>query len=140
MMMYRRHAKDPFTAQLERPYLQNNRERFHNKNSATKKQQNLMLDDHRDQPKRPAQRKRTYVTHENFRGMCVVPKKTKRSAYKRAAKNGKFANSRNVLNLKISRPTKIAADVSEHRECPGSDDRASDGQAVETISQVHGVG
>src|ERR1700730_4706652 len=139
MMMYRRHSKNTFAAQLERPHLQNNRERFHHKNSADKKQQNFLLDDHRDKSKRPAQRERAYIAHENFRGMGVVPKKTKRSADQRATKNGKFANARNILNFKVSGPAKIAAHVGEHRERPGSDNRASDGQAVETVSEIHGV-
>src|ERR1700726_2982868 len=114
MMMYRRHTKHTFAAQLERPHLQNNRERFHHKNSADKKQQNFLLDDHRDQPKRAPKRKRAHIAHENFRGMRVVPKKTKRSAYQRATKNGKFANARNILNLKIRGPTKITAHIGEH--------------------------
>src|ERR1700736_4400465 len=139
MMVDRRHAKNALAAQFERPYLQNNRERFHHKNSSNKKQQNFLLDDHRDQPKSAAQRKRTYVTHENFRGMRVVPKEPKRSANQRATKNSEFANAWNVLNLKISRPTKIAAHVSEHRERARSDDRAADRQAVEAVREIHGV-
>src|ERR1700722_18180740 len=133
-MMYRRHAKNALTAQLERPHLQNNRERLHHKDSANKKQQNFLLDDHRDQPKRPAEGKRAHIAHENFRGMRVVPKKAKRRAHQRATKNSKFADARNILNFKISCPTKIAAYVSEHSKRTGSDDRAADGQAVETVS------
>src|ERR1700676_3948208 len=139
MMMYRRHSKNTFASQLERAHLQNNRQRFHHKNSADKKQQNLLLDDYRDKPKCPAQRKRAYITHENFGGMRVVPKKTKRSAHKRPTKNGEFADTRNILNFEISGPTKVAAHVSEHRERPGGNDRAPDGQAIETISEIHGV-
>src|ERR1700693_1165526 len=125
MVMYRRHAKDPFATQLERPHLQDNRDRFHHKNSANKKQQNFLLDDHRDEPKRPTQRKRAHIAHKNFRGMRVVPEKTKRSADQRATKNGEFANTRNILNFEISGPSKIAADIREHGERPGSTDRAS---------------
>src|ERR1700730_12686647 len=139
MMMYRRHAKDAFATQLERSYLQNNRERFHHKNSSDKKQQNLLLDDHRDKSKRPAQRKRAHIAHENFRGMRVVPKKTKGSAYKRTTKNGKFANAWNILNFKIRGPTKIAAHIGKHCERPSSNHCASNGQAVETVRKVHGV-
>src|ERR1700730_14896281 len=139
MMMYRRHTKDAFTTQLERSYLQNNRERFHHKNSANKKQQNLLFDDHGDQPKCSTQRKRAHIAHENFRGMRVVPKKTKRSAYQRATENGKFPDSGNILNFKIRGPTKITAHIGEHRERPGSDDRTSNGQAVEPVSEIHSV-
>src|ERR1700719_3926104 len=139
MMMDRRHTKNAFAAQLERAHLQNNRERFHHKNSADKKQQNFLLDDHRDKSKRPAQRERAYIAHENFRGMGVVPKKTKRSADQRATKNGKSANPRNILNFKVSGPAKIAAPVGEHGERAGSDDRAADGQAVETVGEIHGI-
>src|SRR5580693_1750530 len=140
MMMYRRHAKNSLASQLERSHLQNNRERFHHKNSTDKKQKDFLLDDHRDQPERPAQGKRAHVAHEDFRGMRVVPKKSQGSAHQRPAKNGKLANSRNVLNFEISGPTKIAAHVSEHRKRTGSDNRAPDSQAIETVREIHGVG
>lgn len=56
MMVNRRHAEDPFPAQLERAYLQNYRKRLNHKNAADKKQKNFLLDDHGDYTKRSAER------------------------------------------------------------------------------------
>src|SRR5579863_4148660 len=71
--------------------------------------------------------------------MRVVPEEAKRGAYKGTAENGEFANARNVLNFEISSPSRVAADISQHRERTSSDNRAADRQAVEAIRQIHGV-
>src|SRR5215469_7654690 len=71
--------------------------------------------------------------------MRVVPQESERCADEGAAKNRKLADFGDVLDVKIGSPAKVAADVSKYREGSCSDDRAADGQAVETVGEVHGV-
>jgi hypothetical protein len=49
-----RHAEDAFAAELKRAHLQDHRKRFDHKNSADKKEQNLLLDNHGDSAQRSA--------------------------------------------------------------------------------------
>src|SRR5260370_33388172 len=76
MVMNGRHAEDALAAQFERAHLQNHRNGFQYKNAANEEQQNLLLDNDRDHAERPAKRERAHISHENFRGMRVVPEKT----------------------------------------------------------------
>src|SRR2546430_13368086 len=140
MMMDRRHAKDSLTSQFKRANLQDDAERFDDENATDEKQQNFLLDNDGDNADRAAEGERTDIAHEHFGGMRVVPKKAERSADERAAKNGKFADARDVLNFEIVRPAVVAADVSEHGERAGSNDGAADGQAVETVGEIDGIG
>jgi len=57
----------------------------------------------------------------------------------RAAKDGEFSDARNVLNLEIARPTVVAAHIGEHSERARGDDGAADGEAVETVGEIHGI-
>src|SRR5689334_7783363 len=120
MVMNRRHAEDSFSAQLERADLQNDAERFDDENSTDEKEQHFLLDDDGDDTEGAPKRQRADVTHKHFGGMRVVPKKAQGSTDKRTAKNGKFADTRNVLNFEIVRPAVVAADVGEHGERAGS--------------------
>src|SRR6267154_2823684 len=140
MMMDRRHAKDSLAAQFKRADLQDDAERFDDEDATDEKQQNFLLDNDRDNSDRAAKGERTDIAHEHFGGMRVVPKKAERSADERAAKNGKFADARDVLNFEIVRPAVVAADISEHGERAGSDDGAADGEAIEAIREVDSVG
>src|SRR5947207_14424873 len=140
MMMDRRHAKDSLAAQFKRADLKDDAERFVDENATDEKQQNFLLHNDGDNADRAAEGERTDIAHEHFGGMRVVPKKAERSADERAAKNGKFADARDVLNFQIVRPAVVAADVSEHGQRACSDDSAADGEAVETVGEIDGVG
>src|SRR5260221_11989004 len=139
MMMNRRHAKNALATEFERANLQNHRERFHDKYSADKKEQNLLLDDDRNDAKRSAKRKRADVTHENFGGMRVVPQKTERSANQRAAKNRQFADPRDVLNVEVGGPASVAADVGQHGQRASGYHRTADGQALAAVGKIHRI-
>ena len=57
MVMDGRHAENALAAQLERTYLQDHRDGFQDKYAANKKQENLLLNDDRDDAERSAKRK-----------------------------------------------------------------------------------
>src|SRR5689334_19225243 len=73
VMMKRRHKEDAFPSQLERDHLNHHRQAFNHKHAAHKRQQKLLFDQNRNDADRAAQRQRTYIAHEDFRGMGVVP-------------------------------------------------------------------
>src|SRR6202049_5063076 len=73
MVMERRHPENALAGHAKRRYLQNHGDGFDDKYAADKKKQDLLLYSDRDHPDGSAQRKRTHVSHEHFRGMRVVP-------------------------------------------------------------------
>ena len=55
----------------------------------------------------------------------------------------KIVNSptmRHLLQLKIVGENRVAADVGEHRQRTGGNQRAADGESVKPVRQVDGVG
>ena len=56
-----------------------------------------------------------------------------------AAENGQLADLRHVLQLQIGGEDRVAADVGQHRQRAGGDDRATDRQPVQAIGEVHGI-
>src|SRR5947209_18108709 len=71
--------------------------------------------------------------------MCVVPEEADARPDHRSTENSKFADHRHTLKLEIIRENDMAADVGQHRKSGGSNNRAADRQAVETVGQVHGI-
>src|ERR1700683_3521058 len=114
MVMQRRHAKNALAGELERSHLQNYRKRLQYKNSANRKQQNFLLNDHRNNSDRAANCQRTDIAHKKLRRMRVIPKESKRRAQQRAAKNRELAGIGNVLDIEIFREARIARDVGKH--------------------------
>ena len=45
----------------------------------------------------------------------------------------------NVLNFQIGGPAEVAAHVGQHGQRAGRDHRATNGQAIQSIGQVHGI-
>src|SRR5262249_50949287 len=139
MMVNRRHAKDAFAAKLERANLQNDAKRFNDENAADEEEQDFLLDDNGDDTERAAEGERTDIAHEYFCGMGVIPEKTEGRTNERAAKNGQFADARDVLNLEIVCPAIVAADVGKDGEGAGGDNSAADGETVEAVGEIDGV-
>src|ERR1700679_1927096 len=139
MMVQGSHAKYTLAGQLERTYLDDYRERFEHKHAANRKQQNFLFDDYGHHSNGPTESDSTDVTHKHFGGMSVVPEKTERAADQRAAKNHQFAGLRNFLNVEIVREFCVAAQIGKHGERGGRNQDATDGEAIETIGEIHGV-
>ena len=72
--------------------------------------------------------------------MSVVPEKAERSPDERAAEYRELADTWNVLNLQIGGPAVIAAHVGQNRKRSRRDHCAADGEAIETVREVHSVG
>src|SRR5260370_9093732 len=133
MVMNGRHAEDALAAQFERAHLQTPRNGFQYKNAADEKQQNLLLDNDGDHAQRPAQRERAHVSHENFRGMRVVPQEAEGRADESATEHRQFTDLGDVLNVEVGRPTVIAADVSQHREAACGENGTANGRTAQPI-------
>ena len=56
-----------------------------------------------------------------------------------AAKDCELADLRHALEFEIRGEGGMAADVGEDRERAGGDDRAADGEAVETVGEIDGI-
>jgi hypothetical protein len=61
---------------------------------------------------------RADVAHEQVGRMRVVPEKGQRGAHQRAAKNGEFADLRQMLDIQIGAEARVAGDVGEHVSAP----------------------
>ena len=140
MMVQRSHAEHPLAGELERTHLDDDRERFQNEHAADGEQQNFLLDDDRNGAEGAAESQRADVAHEHFRGMCVVPEKTERSADQRAAEDHEFAGVGNFGDVEIIGEARVAGKISEHGERGGRNQHAADGQAVEAVGEIDGVG
>src|SRR5579862_2442107 len=140
MVMERGHFEDAFSGELEGSDLQDHREGFEDEDAANGQQQNFLLDDDRDGADASADGERAYIAHEKLGGMRVVPKEAESGAHHGAAENGELADVGDALNFKIFGEARVAGNVSEDGESTGGNERAADGQAVEAVREIDGVG
>src|ERR1700686_2284976 len=113
-MVDRRHLEDTLLAQFVGSHLQNHGERLNHEHASDERQQKFLFNHYRNRADGAAESERTYVAHEHFRRMGVVPKKTDCRAYHGATKNSQLADLRHAFQLKIGSECSMAADVSEH--------------------------
>src|SRR5579872_1288127 len=138
-MMQRRHLENSLLAQLIRSDLQNYRERFDYEHSSDKWQQQFLLDDYCNRSDCAAERERSYISHENFRGMRVIPQKSNCRADHGSAENRQLANLRHFWNFQISRESSMAAHIGQDSQRPRRDHGATDGKSVQAIGEIDGV-
>ena len=72
--------------------------------------------------------------------MGVVPEKADGRAHHGSAEDGELADQGHALQFEIVGEDDVAADVGEHGQRAGGDDGAADGEAVEAVGEVDGVG
>ena len=56
-----------------------------------------------------------------------------------SAENGQLAHLRHALQFEIRGEGRVAADVGQHGQRARCNHRAADGQAVESVGEIHGI-
>ena len=105
-----------------------------------KGQQEFLANDDGDRADGAAEGERADVAHEDFGGVSVVPEKADGGADHGSAEDGQFADEGHALQFEVVGKDDVAADVGEHGERAGGDDGAADGESVEAVGEVDGVG
>ena len=107
--------------------LQNHRAGFHDEHPAGDQQHERLMNQHRDDPQRSAQRQRAGVAHKYLRWVAVEPKKTQTGANHRRTKNGQLAGAHDMRNLQILGCLGVTRKVGQHHKNKRHDQRATDG-------------
>ncbi len=140
VVMQRRHAEDALPAgRLEVADLQHDRGGFEQEHAADQHQQQLLLDQDRDDAERGAQRQRSDVAHEDLGGIGVVPKESERGAHQRSAEHRQLGGLRKADQQQVLGKDAVAGDVGQRGVGRGRDREDADREAVEAVGQVHGI-
>ena len=140
VMMERRHREDAFAGQLETEHLQDDRDRFDHEDAADHHEQQLLFATNRDDADHAADGQRAGVAHEDFRGMAIEPEKAESRADQRRANDRQLAGEGIKWDLEILRDAKISGGVGEQRVGERDRDRAADGETIEAVGEIDGVG
>ena len=90
-------------------------------------------------PSAPPSAKRAGIAHEDQRGRRVEPQKAETGADQRAADHRKLAGPLHEMDLQIVGEQHVADEIGDEAEGGGGDHHRHDGQAVETVGQVHRI-
>ena len=140
MMMDRRHGENAAAGQFETEHLQNDRDRFDDENAADDGEEQLLFTADRDHADHAADGERAGVAHENFRRMTIEPEKAEAGADERGADDRELAGERIKRDLQIFGDAKISGGVGKQRVGESDRDGATDGEAIEAVGQIDGVG
>src|ERR1022692_582046 len=136
-----RHFENAFAvAQLIAAHLKDDGNGFQNEDAADEEQQDFLLDEHGNHGHGAAEAQRTDVAHEDFGGMRVVPQEADASPGHGAAEHGEFAGARIARQLQVLGELRVAAGIGEDGESAGGDHHEADGEAIEPVGEVNGVG
>src|SRR6266850_1266935 len=140
VVVQRRHAEDAAPRELERGHLHDDRHRLHHVDAADERQQQLGLGEHGQHPDGGAQGQRARVAHEDLGRMAVEPQEPDGGADQRAAEHRQLARAAHVEDLQIVGRPEVARQVCDDAEGRARHDDGADGQPVEAVGEVHGVG
>src|SRR5579863_7800645 len=93
VMMQRGHFEDALAAELEAADLEDHREAFDHVDAADEEKKNFLFEKNRDDAEASAESERADVSHEDFGGMGVEPKKAERGSGHRGAEDGEFGGA-----------------------------------------------
>src|ERR1017187_5021513 len=141
VMVDGRHFENAFAvAQLIAAHLKDDGNGFQNEDAADEEQQDFLLDEHGNHGHGAAEAQRTDVAHEDFGGMRVVPQEADASPGHGAAEHGEFAGARIARQLQVLGELRVASGIGEDGEGAGGDHHETDGEPIESVGEVDGVG
>jgi hypothetical protein len=108
--------------------------------AADDRQDDLVLGGHGDGAQRAAQRQRAGVAHEDLGRRRVVPEEAQAGADQGPAEHRQLANARHVVDLQVFGEDVVADEIGDQAKRRRRDHHRHDGQAVETVGEVHRVG
>src|SRR5262245_10923784 len=98
-----------------------------------------MLSGYGNGAERTAECERSRIPHEDLRGRSIEPEEAEAGADQGPADDGKLAGPWHEMDLQIFGEQRIADEIGDEAEGGGGDHHRHDGEAVETIGEVHGV-
>ena len=141
MVVDRRHPEDPLAVgELEPADLEDDGEGLQDEDPAHDGQQDLLFRQDRDGAQRAAQGEGAHVPHEDLGGIGVVPEEPDAGADDRPAEDGQLPGSRHIGDLEVGGDLDVAGEVGEQQVGHETGDRRADGEAVQTVGEVDGVG
>ncbi len=99
-----------------------------------------MLADDRYRPKGRTKRERTDISHEDRGRIGVEPKESKTRTQDGRRKDRQLSGSVDVRDQEIFRHQSMTGDVGDHGVRQGCNHHRTDGQPIETICKVDGIG
>ena len=133
------HPENALSPQLERRYLNNDRQSFSDEDTTDEDQEKFLLDNHGHRADGAAERQRSHITHEDFRWMRVVPEEPQTCSNHRSAKDRQLAGLTDVLEIKVVGKHRIAGHIGQRSQRRRSDKCAANSETIEPIGQVHRV-
>ena len=124
---------------LENAYLQHHRQGLDHKHTADHQQHEFLFRQHGHRPNRAADCQAANIPHKNFRRRRVVPEETETGSGHGAAKDRQLRRFGRCVRFQITRPTRVAAQISQCRQRRHSDEGHADRQSIQSIRQVHRV-
>ena len=125
---------------LEIIHLQNNRQTFHEKNTAQQRNQQFLAHHQRDYGNQAPQGQASRVAHENRGRIRVVPQKPDARPHKRRAENDQLAEIGYVHDVEVTGKNGIARQVGKQAQREADNGRRAGGQPVNAIGDIGSVG
>src|SRR5512136_2552612 len=135
------HLEDALAlAHLEIGDLEDDRQRLQDEHPGHGEEQELLLDEQGDDGHGAAERKGPDVAHEHFGRVAVVPEEAEAGAGEGPDEDGQLGRLRHAGDVEVAGPVGVARDVGQGRQGRRADQGQPDGQAVQAVGQVDGVG
>ena len=132
-MMNGSHAEDPLARQLERPDLNDYRDRFQHKDTAHDEKHDLVPSHDRHNAQRGAQCQRANIAHKNHGRVGVEPQKPEAGSGNRTTEDHQLAGPGQIRNVEILGKFNMPGEISDHTEPRRNHHRGHDGETVQTI-------
>src|SRR5262245_11178634 len=149
VVVNRRHQEDALAGELEAHDLRHDAESLEEEDAAEDDREQLVLEEHGASAEPATERERTDVSHEDLRGVRVVPEEADAGAEQRSAEDGELTGARDLRDVEVARDDEAlrdvgdtegrAAEVRPNQVGARVEDDRSDRQTVETIGEVDRV-
>lgn len=140
-MVQRRAEKNPLLIPISiAQHLQNHRERLGDEDRTGEGQDDFAAQQKRRDAKHAAEGEGAGIAHEDLRRVAVVPQKAEAGAGHSEKVDADFAAPFDVEDVEVTGEVDVVGEKGEEGEHERDHDETAGSQAIEAVSEVHGVG
>ena len=139
-MVDRGHQEHPLAGALEIQHLNDHRQCLDHEQAADDGQHNLVFGADGNGPERAAKRQRPGIAHEHRRRGGVVPQEPQPPADQRGGEHQNLAGAGHEMDAQIVGEIEVSDHIGNHPEGGRGDHHRHDGQPVQPVGQVDGIG
>ena len=139
-MVDRSHVEDSLPSNLERSDLHDDRNRLQHEYTPHDHEKEFLFGHHSHRAKGGTQSERANISHKYLGRIGIKPEEAQACTNHGTTEDRQFPTASDIGNLKVISKPRVSSQITKKHECTTRHEDRADGEAIQPIRQIDGIG